>query len=140
MIAKHCGAVCRHTEKSYQRHAAGGPISNFKGVNTDKRAAKFSISLPEHLKQELDRHAADTGQNRSEAVAEILAEYFRDHARPPGHTNAELAAQLAQVRGYLETLHQLNPDLHPRPEWLPEVHVVSGIGGSLLQRMRKKKR
>lgn len=109
-----------------------------KRVSTDNRAAKISISLPEHLKNELDRHAADTGQKRSEAVAEILAEYFRDHARPPGHTNAELAAQLAQLRSYLETLHNLNPDEHPRPEWLPEPRTTSAIRGSLLKRMRKR--
>ena len=84
--------------------------------------AKVSISIPDDLKDRLDAHAAETGQKRSEAVANILTAYFAGHVRSPEVVTAdqlaELAEELDQVRDYLAELHGSKPESFPRPEWV----------------------
>ena len=84
--------------------------------------AKISISIPDELKRQLDEHAAETGQKRSEAVAAILEAHFADLSREPEQNSQveNLKRQLEQVRSHLETLYSLDPDNRPRPEWMPE--------------------
>lgn len=93
--------------------------------------AKVSISIPDELKEHLDQFVADTGQNRSEAVANILAAFFEEYSRPEQSTQLDdLAVQLAQVKAYLENLHDLDPDSRPRPEWVDEPEVRAGFFAS----------
>lgn len=84
--------------------------------------AKISVSIPDELKEQLDDYAEQSGQKRSEAVANILTAYFAGHVRSPEVVTADQLAELAeevdQVQAYLAELHRSKPKSFPRPEWI----------------------
>lgn len=84
--------------------------------------AKISVSIPDELKEQLDTYALQTGFKRSAAVAHILEAFFADEVRRPGDVSPEQVSEIDQdldeVQAYLAQLHEQNPDLFPKPDWV----------------------
>ena len=84
--------------------------------------AKISISLPDELAEQLDNYAEETGFKRSAAVAHILESFFADHSHKPQQISQEqiesFEEDLDEIQGYLNQLHELQPETFPRPSWV----------------------
>jgi hypothetical protein len=103
--------------------------------------AKISVSLPDELKDQLDAYAAETGFKRSEAVAHVLTAFFAGEIQEPTPIDPKdvenMNHYLALTMDYLEALHEQDPQMFPKPEWVEDDPDSEPVIRSLIGRLRR---